>query len=519
VNHPLIRNNHILITGATGFIGHYLLAALVRRNVPCAVLVRPPVNDSFARLARMLNGLGLDLHALRDAGRVAVVQGDLRTALPDPTELKIHSIVHAAASTRFETSPAGEPQLTNVTGTIALLRWAQTHGINDLHLVSSAYRCGIADGVVEEMIENTPPRFHNPYERTKWQAERACARWAGASRDRKLTIYRPSVVVGEYTTGRATRFSGFYLSARATQMLAEQYNGGPNAGHRHHIPLRIRARAKDQQNIVPVDYVAAMIAHGVLGPAFHGKVYHLTHPDPPDNALIKRAIEHKYDIAGGRFVDPDMFDPTVMNEKERLFYEVSRPIEHYFVDTPTFDRRNADALESAAGVTCPSYDERSLIGLLNYAQRCRWGRESVDGIPEVQSSEDDALYDAYFRSYLPDRVSRSKIARMTGLSVTMRFILEDVPNGQWVCRFERGVLTAVHRGENTFKEDFSYRTRSDVFWRAIAGGVHPQAVFLDNRARVTGDTEQALKMAMILHGFNNEFPCDREALRREAVPA
>jgi len=519
VSAPDTRGGYILITGSTGFIGHYLLAALLRRGERCAVLLRPPVDDSIARLARLLRGLGPDLHALQDAGRVVVLEGDLRTALPTPGSVNIRSIVHTAASTRFQTGPTGEPRLTNVSGTISLLRWAEAHGINDLHLVSSAYRCGIADGVVGETLADSPPAFHNPYERTKWQAERACARWNRACGGRTLTIYRPSVVVGEYATGRATRFSGFYLSARATQMLAETYDDSPDAGARHRIPLRVRGRAGDRQNIVPVDYVADMIAYGVVDRAYHGKVYHLTHPAPPSNAMIKRAIEQKYDIAGGRFVDPSVFDPTVMNEKERLFYEVSRPIEHYFVDTPSFERGNASVLESASGAACPAYDESSLARLLDYAQHSRWGRGDVDVVAEVKADDDDSLYDTYFTTYLPDRVARSKIARMTGLTVTMRFVLEDVPNGQWSCRFERGELTAVHRGENHFKEDFCYRTRSDVFWQAVAGGVHPQAVFMGHRARVTGDTEQALKMAMILHGFNNEFPCDREVLRREVVPA
>lgn len=518
MNHLRALGRYTLITGSTGFIGHYLLAALLHRGEDCAVLLRTPVDDSVARLTRCLRELGLDLHTLLDAGRVVVIRGDLRTELPTPGSVSIRSIVHAAASTRFESSPTGEPRLTNVSGTIALLRWATAHGINDLHLVSSAYQCGIAGSVVRETVADSPPAFHNPYERTKWQAERACTRWSRASSGRTLTIYRPSVVVGEYATGRATRFSGFYLSARATHMLAETYEDGPDAGERHHIPLRIRGRAHDRQNIVPVDYIADMIAYGIVDPGYHGNVYHLTHSDPPTNASIKRSIEQKYDIAGGRFVDPHAFDPTVMNEKERLFYEVSRPIEHYFVDTPTFERGNAAGLESAAGVSCPAYDETALVRLLDYAQRCRWGRVDVDAITEVKTGDDDSLLDAYFVSYLPDRVARSRIARMTGLTVTMRFVLEDVPNGQWACRFERGVLTAVHRGENHFKEDFCYRTRSDVFWQAIAGGVHPQAVFMGHRAKVTGDTEQALKMAMILHGFNNEFPCDRETLRREVVP-
>lgn len=512
------NQKRVLVTGATGFIGHYLLTELIVKGLPCAVLLRPPVEDASGRLAVLLKDLGHDLDRLLESGQVVIIEGDLCAGLPDLAGLQIGSIVHTAASTRFDSDPVGEPRRTNVTGTIALLRWAQASGINDFHLVSSAYRCGVAEGLVQEMLGGRTPKYHNTYERTKWQAERACAKWADAAHGRTLTVYRPSVVVGEYGNGRSTKFSGFYLSARATQMLAEQYDRESGTGDRHRVALRVRGRSHDRQNIVPVDYVAAMIAHGIVDTSFHGGVYHLTHPDPPTNGQIKRAVELKYDLAGGRFVDPYTFDPSVMNEKERLFYEVSRPIEHYFVDTPAFERDAADRLEEAAGLVCPLYDENALDRLLDYAQQCRWGRGAISPAQGASSVEDDQLYDTYFMSYLPEHVSRSKIARMTGLSVTMRFILEDVPHGQWVCRFERGLLTAVHRGENTFAEDFSYQTRSDVFWRAIGGGVHPQEVFLERKATVTGDTEKALKMAMILHGFNKEYPCNRATLRREAVP-
>jgi nucleoside-diphosphate-sugar epimerase len=512
------HHSRVLLTGATGFIGHYLLAELIAMRVPCAVLLRAPVEDSAQRLSKLLVALGFDLKDECASGLVVILEGDLCYGLPEPASLEISAIVHAAASTRFDRDATGEPRRTNVGGTLTLLRWAQENNISNFHLVSSAYRCGVIDGSVRESLGSRTPRFHNTYEKTKWQAERACARWAGAAPGRSLTIYRPSIVVGEHESGRATKFSGFYLSARATQMLAEQYDRDPGVGDRHRIAMRVRGRSHDRQNMVPVDYVSAMVAHGVCDPEFHGGIFHLTHPDPPTNGQIKHAVELRYDIAGGRFVDPRTFDPTVMNEKERLFYEVSQPIEHYFVDTPTFERTTADRLEQAAGVTCPVYDADSLDRLLAYAQDCRWGRLSVEPVRADTHTNDDMLYDAYFMSYLPGRVGRSKISRLTGLSVTMRFILEDVPDGQWVCRFERGLLTAVHRGENTYEEDFSYRTHSDVFWRAIGGGVHPQEVFFDRKAEVSGDTEQALKMAMILHQFNKEFPCNRAILRREAVP-
>ncbi|MFQ5492292.1 MAG: SDR family oxidoreductase, partial [Phycisphaerae bacterium] len=44
----------VLLTGATGFLGHYVLADLLARpNVRCRVLLRPPLAEGQARLAEL----------------------------------------------------------------------------------------------------------------------------------------------------------------------------------------------------------------------------------------------------------------------------------------------------------------------------------------------------------------------------------------------------------------------------------------------------------------------------------
>ena len=45
----------VFLTGASGFLGHYLLAELLTRpQVRCRVLLRPPVSASSARLQQLL---------------------------------------------------------------------------------------------------------------------------------------------------------------------------------------------------------------------------------------------------------------------------------------------------------------------------------------------------------------------------------------------------------------------------------------------------------------------------------
>lgn len=502
----------LLLTGATGSIGHYVLAELLQRGCDCVLLLRPSIEKSWQRLGKLLADLGFDVPALIDSGRLSGIEADLADLAdsdwPAPIG-PIDAVVHTAASTQFQPTAGGDPERTNVRGTQHLLRWMTTHNVNRMHLVSSAYVCGKIEVPVAETGLDAPV-FHNAYEQSKWTSEQYCTDWA-SHHDRTLTIVRPSVVVGDTPTGRSTKFSGFYLCARATELLSRACADSPQS-QRQSIKLRLRGYPNDRQNIVPVDYVAAMTAAIVSDETWHGRIYHLTHPDPPSNGQIKEAFEIFFDIGGGRFVRPDAFDESDLNDFERLFWDVSRPIEHYYIDTPDFQRDNTAEVEVATGIHCPAYNETSLLRLIRYAVDSGWGRRRPQRLAGNTSE-----YTAYFTDFLPAHIARSQVAQMSGLTVSIRFIIENNGDNHWVCCFDKGRLIGVHHGPNTVREDIAYRCGDDVFWEAVAGEVHPQEAFLDGRAEIVGDVELAMKMAMILHAFNREFPCDRRRLRTEAV--
>ena len=505
----------ILLTGATGFIGHHLVAELLRRGRDgerIAVALRPPIVESLQRLRQLTRELGIDLSAHIDHGRIIPVRFDLTSEEPlTPIGgIRVTSIIHAAAVTRFVTDAAGEPQRTNVAGTQRLLDWARRNGVRDFHLVSSAYACGRAAELVPETAYPARPEFHNDYEQSKWDAEHHCRRAAGQRNGPTLTVHRPSIVVGDFASGRASKLDGFYVTVRATELLARSYEGATRT-QRHAIPLRISGRPDDRQDIVPVDYVAAMIAAIQADPRRHGRTYHLTHPHPPTNAAIKAALETHYDIAGGRFVDPASFDSLKLNDAERLFREVSQPVAHYFTDTPQFARENAEQIERETGICCPRYDEPALRclfrGATEAASRARRGRRRSGNTLAA-----DPQCAIYFERFLPARIASSRVARTTAMDVTIRFIIE--PNGgDWVCRFDRGQLTRVVAGHHhTGAIDFGYRADVPTFYKAISGRAHPQEFFFGSGAEVFGDIERALKMAMILNAFSREHPCDRRML-------
>jgi len=510
------REPAVLVTGATGFIGHYTLAELLRSGQRCAALLRSPMAGSRQRLAGLLAALGVDLDEQARVGRLLLWEGDLNGTLPRGLGVQVDRVLHVAACTDFDPTPNGDPWRTNVLGTRRLLHWSASRGVGSFHLVSSAYQCGHQTAAVPERIAAGTGCFHNAYEQSKRQAELDAQRWA-SNRGALLTVYRPSIVVGDTVSGRATSFGGFYLLARATQLVSQQYNADDTA--RHQTGIRLLGDGAAAQNLVPVDYVARMVATGVTNSRHAGKVYHLTHPHPPTNNEIKQAVDTFFDVAGSRFVPPQEMTRSTLSALEQHFYDGCRPVRAYLTDTPSFHRRNCLFLEFASGARCPRYDAEHFHRLLDYATGTRWGRRTQRKATASAgpSHEHDPQVATYFDAYLPRMVDHSEVARQTAMTVTMCFVLTDMPWGAWRCAFVAGQLSQCTRHDREADVpgpvDFTYRTTRHVFWDAVAGRVDPQAVFMRQLATVEGDLESALKTAFVLHRFNREFPCTPETLR------
>src|SRR5688572_9083998 len=201
-----------LITGATGFLGHHVLAEFLRRQVPCVAIVRPPVVGSVSRLEQLLSDLGVNVGQSLRCGLLRPLECDLARSSSLHWPHRCNRIIHCAACTRFTAHESGEPTLTNVQGTANLLSLAARAGIHEFHHISTAFVCGRTTRCAAEIVAVSEPDSHNEYERSKWESERLCVDWSRRHAAR-LTIHRPSIIVGAFNSGRATKFDGFYLTA------------------------------------------------------------------------------------------------------------------------------------------------------------------------------------------------------------------------------------------------------------------------------------------------------------------
>ena len=363
------KSKTTLLTGATGLLGRYVLAELLKRDRRVIAMLRAPLADSRRRLMDALQATGIDFGDAVDCGRLQVVEGHLPDGLPADVDGPIDSILHSAASLRLYANGDPDPYRTNTDGAVELTRWADRHGVRRIHAVSTAYVCGWNQGKIDEVFHDPCPEFQTDYERSKWQAESRFAEWARQP-GRTLTVLRPSYLVGDSGTGYTNQFGGIYQLARLVGILKDRHADESN-GQATKIPLRIPGQGDDAHDLVPVDFAARVLAEIVLNERFHGRIYHLTNPNPVRSESIKSWLEEYFNVCGGSFASADALNDDCSVDEALIFNDVIQPrISH----SPFFQQANTAEVIQAADLQFPVLDRRRFHLMLDYAVAQKWGR-------------------------------------------------------------------------------------------------------------------------------------------------
>ena len=496
-----LREPWLLLLGSTGFLGQAILMELLRRGRRVLALVRAarPV-EARDRVIDALRPWAFDVGAYLERGQLAVIRGDLHQPrlglaadLADALRGHVGSLLVAAGSTSFRLQPDGEPFATNVEGTRRALETAAALGCRTWTLLSTAFvdgrGCTSEPSPAERRIE-----FRNDYERSKSEGERL-ARELAHRYDATLTVLRPSVVVGDSQSGIATRFAGAYYLFRATGLVARAARDRGEADLRG-LRLRMPADAEGRPNLVFADDVAREAVELHLARAARGGTFYLTHPQPPSNRELQRALEEYFGIAGGAFLGANAQVPAPRSTYEEMFTAAGDGVMTYFSDTPAFDRSATDAL---VGRPPTPWTAERLRRLIAFADACGWR------VPRsITCAEEPCDLADYFQRFLPLRLPASRAAAVP-LALSARFVVGDRAADDWWCRFEGGTLREVRAG-GAEKADVTYRTTGGAFLRAVAGLVSGAELFLSSEASIEGDIERGLKFARILADFVQEHP-------------
>jgi amino acid adenylation domain-containing protein/thioester reductase-like protein len=259
---------HILLTGATGYLGAFLLKELIERTgatVWCLVRAGS-AGEGKARIRETMRGYRIWDDRFDE--RIEAVAGDLAEPLLGVGDDgfarlagMIDAIYHCGALVNF-VYPYSALKPANVDSVADVLRLAVTGRLKAVHYISSI-DVFLHTGRDRPYLENeplVPLEAPEAYARSKWAGDHLTR--AGRERGIPTTIYRPGMMMSHSRTG-ATQTSD-YLLLQIKGLL--EFGVVPDMDYLF--------------DAIPIDYAARAIAHISLRDDSIGRDFHLWNLDP-----------------------------------------------------------------------------------------------------------------------------------------------------------------------------------------------------------------------------------------------
>jgi len=360
----------IFLTGATGFLGAFLLHELLQQteaDIYC--LVRSAnVTEGKQRIQRTLASYLLwDEHL---SSRIIPVVGNLSEPLLGLSNQEflalaqqIDVIYHNGALVNF-TYPYSALKAANVLGTQEILRLAAKIKVKPVHFIStnSVFSPLEFDGlrVVRETDEiDKSELISGGYSQSKWVAEKLVA--IARSRDIPVAIYRPGRISGHSKTGACNPNDHTFRTIKGC------------------IQLGCAPDLDAMVNLTPVDYVSQAIAHLSRQKASLGKNFHLVNPQPARwNELVSWIRSMGYPI---KDISYESWQAEILNIAENspenaLYPLVSTFSEKIAVDDSKavlqFDCQNILEGLAETSIACPQLDAKLFSTYFLYLIRSRF---------------------------------------------------------------------------------------------------------------------------------------------------
>ncbi len=428
---------HVLLTGATGLVGRYLIRDLLLSGHRLAVLVRSSKKETARqRVEKILQYWERELG--QTLPRPVCLQGDigkegfgLNAVEQRWVAEHCDRLLHNAASLTFDGDDRNaEPWITNVGGTENMLQFCRELGIRDLHYVSTAYVSGCRQGLVMENDLDLGQDFRNSYEQSKLEAEKAVR---AADFFDHLTVYRPAVIAGDSKTGYTSTYHGLYMYLKLMAVMVR--NLQPDASGFRRVPMRMNVDGDEPRNIVAVDWVSAVISHIVSTPEAHDNTYHLAPDQPITTRQIIDFTGTYLNSAGVEYVGRETFDDSSNNDFEQSIYENTTMYDSYNATDPQFDTTNLR--KAAPHLPCPPIDEEMIHLFMQFGDDDRWGKRREPNLV-VEHWADDLL------AQLADE--ESVLSAQDGSSSIIAFDIQGPGGGQWYTRLTDQCATEMIPG-------------------------------------------------------------------------
>jgi myxalamid-type nonribosomal peptide synthetase MxaA len=356
----------IFLTGATGFLGAFLLADLMEQTTATVYCLIRAVDETTAlqRLQQQLQRYQLSERV--DYRRVIAVCGDLAEPQLGLNEQRYREIAervtviyHNGALVNF-IQPYSQLKTANVQGTQQVVRLACTDTAKAIHYVSTLSVFSAtppALGFAEQDQAEPTDGLEDGYAQSKWVAEKIMQ--LAKQRGFQVSIYRPATVAGDSINGVWNHDD---YSCRLLKGCI-QLGYAPNSNIR--------------MDIAPVDYISKAIVKLSQQPSSVGACFHLNSP----HTTYAQSLLDFFHQAGYAFERVSyaqwvkkllsvatQIDNFALVPLLSLFPEVSET-EEIHEDTPLYDCRTTQAALQMIGMECPIMNEMLLSAYLNYFTR------------------------------------------------------------------------------------------------------------------------------------------------------
>lgn len=325
------------VTGYPGFIGKRLVEHIAHEDPQGHIytLVQPKMLKDAQKHAARVQGATVELLTGDVVDMHLGLSGEEYQRLCD----KVTDIFHLAAISALS-APKETAWRVNVDGTRNMLELARDcQKLRRFSYFSTCYVSGDRLGVIAEDELDRGQSFRNPYEESKFQAEKIVQR-AGAQLP--VTIFRPCSVVGDSRTGEIDRFEGpYYLGILlVTSPMV--------------VPLPLPGNGVAPLNVVPVDYVVNAVWHISRDPRAVGRTFHLVDPNPMSARRVYELIAEKANRKLPRFTLPSRAADVML--RLPVLEKLARPQRaaiSYVNHLAIYNCHNTLELLDGTGIRCP----------------------------------------------------------------------------------------------------------------------------------------------------------------------
>jgi len=354
----------VFLTGATGFLGTYLVAEILETTqAEIFCLVRPKRGEnSKLRIEKQMRHYDMwpQDAAWQQAWdtRLHVVEGDvtlprmgLQDAVYETLARQLDTIFHGAAHVNF-IYPYEALRATNVLGLHEIIQFAFHTRIKPVHHLSTAaiWPMGAQYTFRERDSIDHYKLLNLGYDEAKWVGEKCLLH--AAERGLPVARYRPGEVGGDSVTGRCV--TDHFLVASIKGFL--QFGAFPQ------LDIEV--------DVAPVDYVAKAMVYM----AFHGqpigRAFHLTNPT---RRTMRQALAFLHDL-GYQFVelpfevlrDRLVSSPDFASNALFAYQAALEDMSDVSMQLPTYDTRDAQRELEGSGIVCSPADEKLFETYFNY---------------------------------------------------------------------------------------------------------------------------------------------------------